>query len=63
MNSFKLRRLLAELTQKEAAEKLGINQVSVFQWEQGQTMPRADKLPAIAKLYGCTIEELLEKTE
>lgn len=33
----------------------------VFQWEKGQTLPRASLLPTIAELYGCTVDELLKK--
>ena len=32
---------------------------AVSKWERGLAKPRADKLPQLAKLYGCTIEELL----
>lgn len=46
-------------SQKEVAAALGVKTSTISKWENGLTKPRADKLPAIAKLYGCSIEELL----
>ena len=46
-------------TQREVAKRLGVKESAVSTWERGISKPRADKLPALAKLYGCTIEELL----
>jgi len=31
-------------------------------WEIGKSMPRADKLPALAKILGCTISDLYSET-
>ena len=60
---FRTLRISAGLTQKEVADYLGISQVSVWQWENNENMPRADKLPAIAKLFGCDIADLIERKE
>lgn len=60
MNRFKLFRVLAELSQKQAADKLGVKQVSVWQWEHGVTYPKAERLPEIAKLYGCSVSDFFE---
>lgn len=49
----------AGLTQQELAEQLGIGQSAVAMWETQGFMPRTDKLPALAKILGCTIDELL----
>ena len=46
-------------TQREVARILGVKESAVSKWERGVSKPRADKLPMLAKLYGCTIEELL----
>jgi len=62
-NKFRELRLNRGLTQKDIADALSISQVSVWQWEAGESLPKADKLPAIAELFGCTIEELFEKEE
>lgn len=62
MNVMKERRLRGAIpTQKEVARILGVKGSSVSKWENGTAKPRADKLPAIAKLYGCSIEELLSE--
>ena len=47
------------LTQSQLGERLNISFQAVSKWERGLAKPRADKLPQLAKLYGCTIEELL----
>lgn len=57
--SFLSARSKAGLSQAAVAEKLGISSASVCQWETGKNLPRADKLPEIAALYGCTVDELL----
>ena len=62
MNRLRALRISAGLKQKDVADRLGISQVSVWQWESGVTLPRADKLPAIAELYGCTIDELFDNS-
>lgn len=60
MNVMRERRLRGGLpTQREVAKILGVQESSVSKWERGLSRPRADKLPTIAKLYGCSIEELL----
>ena len=57
--SFYQARKKAGLTQAVVAEKLGITAASVCQWETGKNLPRAEKLPEIATLYGCTVNDLL----
>lgn len=57
--SFLSARTSAGLSQAAVAEKLGISAASVCQWETGKNLPRADKLPEIAALYGCTVDQLL----
>lgn len=60
MNIMRERRLRGAIpTQREVAKLLGVRESSVSKWERGAAKPRADKLPTLAKLYGCTIEELL----
>lgn len=51
------------LSQKAVAVKLGVSPSTVSKWERGEGKPRSDKLPAIARLYNCSIEELLEEEE
>lgn len=46
-------------TQREVARIVGVKESAVSKWERGLAKPRASKLPILAKLYGCTIEELL----
>ena len=46
------------LTQQEVAAALHVEQSSVSMWETGKTTPRADMLPRIAKLLGCTVGDL-----
>ncbi len=54
------RRRMAGRTQKEIAERLCVDNSTVGKWESGKAMPRADKLPFLAQLLGCTIDELFE---
>ena len=65
MNVMRERRLRSAIsTQREVARILGVKESAVSKWERGLSKPRADKLPILAKLYGCTIEELLaDKSE
>lgn len=58
--SFLSARKKAGLTQAAAAEKLGIAAASVSQWETRKTLPETERLRDIAKLYNCTVDELLE---
>ena len=47
------------LTQKEVAEKMGVDQSAVSFWETGKTAPRAAMLVKLAGLYCCTVDDLL----
>ncbi|MDD3959133.1 MAG: helix-turn-helix transcriptional regulator [Oscillospiraceae bacterium] len=59
MNAFEYFRKKANLTQREVAESLGLDQTTVSRWECGYKMPRADRLLSIAGLYRCSVEDLL----
>lgn len=53
----------AGLLQRQVAEALGVSMGTVAMWDTGRNKPRADMLPKIAKLYGCTVDELLQESE
>lgn len=60
MNALMKRRLQAAIpSQADVAKVLGIAPSAVSKWECGRGKPRLEKLPTIAKLYGCTVEDLL----
>lgn len=46
------------LTQRQLAEQLGVGRTAVAMWELGKSVPRSDKLPALARILDCTIDEL-----
>jgi transcriptional regulator with XRE-family HTH domain len=46
------------LSQKEAADRLGISNKTLGNWENGITYPPADKIPAICELYGVPYDML-----
>ena len=56
---FKVLRKKANLTQAQIAEALNIGQSTVSMWESGENLPRADKLPQLARLLNCTVDALL----
>lgn len=57
---FRRSRLLAGKTVEDVKKALNVSGVTVWLWETGKNKPQADKLLQIAKLYGCTVEELLQ---
>lgn len=59
--SFSEKRKSANLTMAQAAEILDVTPAAICQWETGKTMPKAEKLPEIAKAYGCTIDDLMKE--
>lgn len=59
--SFRKARQRAGLSVAQVMEKLHVSDAAVYQWETGVTTPSAKRLPEIAKLYGCTVDELLRE--
>ncbi len=57
--NFKKLRREARLSQNEVAEKLGIYQSNVSDWENDVSRPEYEKLIQLARLYDCSIAELL----
>lgn len=60
MNNILNMRKKAGFLQADVADRLCIDRSTVAKWETGEAMPRADKLPLLAQLLGCTIDELFE---
>ena len=56
--NLKLLRIKADLSQSELADILGVTQSAVTNWERGNTQPSVDRLPKLAEVFGCTIDEL-----
>lgn len=56
-------RVSKNMTQEQLAEQLGIARSTVAMWESGEAMPRSDKLPELAKILNCSIDELFGENE
>lgn len=61
MLGFKEMRLKAGYKALEVAYHLGVSQQAVYDWEAGRYFPEASRLPTMAKLYKCTVDDLLRK--
>ena len=48
-----------DMSQQAVALEIGVERSTVAKWERGKSRPRAELLPKLAKLFGCSIEELL----
>lgn len=64
MNGIERMRKLNKLSQSELARQIEVAQSNVSQWETGKAFPSTEKLPMLAKILGCTIDDLFkEETE
>lgn len=52
-----------DITQEQLASGVGVSQQAVAAWERGLSSPRAELLPKLADILGCTVDELLSKEE
>ena len=48
------------MTAQEVATKIGVSISTVFSWESGKTSPDSTNVIQLAKLYGCTADELIK---
>ena len=51
------------LRQIDVADKLDVDQTAVSRWESGKANPLRKYHKKLAKLYGCTVDELLRTDE
>ena len=57
-----LRRKLG-ITQTALAERLGVTPQAVSKWEVGSALPDVESLLALSRLFGCTVNALLEDAD
>ena len=53
-------RVRCKMSQEFVAEAVGVSRQAVSKWENGVSDPSTSNLIALAKLYGLSVEELLE---
>ena len=46
-------------SQEVLAEKLGVSRQSISKWERAESSPEIDNLMALAKIYGISVDDLL----
>lgn len=56
--SLRAARINAGYSQKDAADKLGVSNKTLGNWENGVTFPPADKIQALCELYGLSYDNL-----
>lgn len=49
----------SRLSQRQIAEALDVTVVTVWKWEAGRSRPSIDKLPGLAALLRCSMEDLV----
>ena len=50
-------------SQEELAEKIGVSRQAISKWERSESSPDTDNLIALARLYGITIDELINGSD
>ncbi len=62
MNSMQALRIARGLTQAQVADRIGVGQSAVAEWERGAKRPTLDHAKALAKVYGVAVEDLDEES-
>lgn len=47
------------LTQAELARQIGVNRVTVWQYENSKTRPSLEKVVNLCQVFNCSVEKLL----
>lgn len=58
--SFKQARIRAGMKGKDVAAHFGVHPAAVTKWERGKNLPKSPRLIEVARLYECSVDELLE---
>ena len=58
MNNLKEVREKANLTQEQLANLINVDRSTITKCETGEASPRSDKLPMLAKVLDCRIDDL-----
>ena len=51
-------RLKAGLSQPQLAQAMGVHLMDVIAWEHETYLPKTRQLPLLARILGCTVDEL-----
>lgn len=62
-NNIKVQRAIANLTQAELAEKIGVSRQTINAMELGKYVPSTVLALKIAKVFGKTVNEIFELEE
>lgn len=57
---FREARINAGLSVADVMAAIGVSDAAVYQWETGVFTPRKDRLLALSRLYGVSVDELLK---
>ena len=60
MNGLKMKRNEAKLTRKELGNMVGVTDKAIYWYEAGKREPNFDILRNLAKIFKCTIDELID---
>lgn len=63
MSIIKALRLKSNLSQSELANKIGVEQNTVSQWENEKRKPSLENVVKLSNLFNCTVDELLKGGE
>lgn len=59
----KIMRILARLTQAEAAEAVGVNQSTISDWEKGEYKPSPAAVAKLATIYNVSEAEIIKAVQ
>lgn len=54
--SFKVHRTMHNMSQKDVAEKVGVDRNTYASWEKYKTYPDAMQLLALSKIFECSLD-------
>ena len=58
LHTFKSARVSANLSQRDAAEKLDVNRTTLSNWERGSTYPNIIQFKRLCHLYGVSMDDI-----
>ena len=59
MMTLKAARVNKELTQKKAADLIGVNVSTLSKWEKRKSYPNNKRIPKILEVYGVSYDEII----